>query len=196
MSGPPPSPVWSAAPPPSSALWTRRRADQCVTVGGGCSVVFALIMMATLAVSGGNQTETANATIFYLLSLFLFLICALSSILAVQKRNKNAAVGFVGVTAVLAIVMFSFMIADAAVPECEENVLYFFRCSPGEKQNALLLVSQDAAIIFTLAVFGVGGLKLFGFLRTEAMATVSGDHRDGGMSGVAMHVNVALDSDG
>ena len=54
----------------------------------------------------------------------------------------------------------------------EDNVIYFFRCIPGEEQNPLQLAAQDLAIIIILIIFASAGFKLFWNLRTEAMMRV------------------------
>jgi hypothetical protein len=168
-------------------LWRGQRPHNCVTCGGVMGTFAGMIVFTSLMVSRSNETATANSTIFYVISLLLFLICALSSVVAVQRRDKRAAIAFTGIVVVLCVVMFSFMIADAADPMCEDNVIYLFRCNPGEKQSALRLVTQDACIIAVLVIFATASVKLYGRLRIDEM------HRARQMPPEGTRQNVELD---
>ncbi len=155
-----------------TGLWKGSRPNTCVRAGGILAVLSALVVLIALLISHSNDTSTANSVIFYTLGIVLFLGCAISSVFAVKQRKPTGALAFMLVVGVLTIVVFAFCIADAAVPECEDNVIYFFRCIPGEEQNPLQLAAQDLAIIIILIIFASAGFKLFWNLRTEAMMRV------------------------
>lgn len=152
-----------------TGLWKGARPNNCVRVGGVLSMFFALVFLMALLISRSNDTSTANRMIFYTLGLILLLGCSISSLVAVKQRKPFGALGFMVAAAILTIVVLSFCIADAAVPECEDNVVYVVRCTPGEKQNPLQLVAFDLALIVLLLLFASAGFKLFWNLRTEEM---------------------------
>jgi hypothetical protein len=174
-------------------LWTKTRTNQCVAVGGWASAPCVLVFLAALLISDGSA-ESANATVFYIIAIFLFLSCALSSLVATQKRNKFGAAGFAVTAAILIIVSFAFMVSDAADAACEGNAIYIWSCAPGEKQHPLALAVQDCIILATFAVFAVAGGKRFAHLHAEGELYMRGGRGDGGaMSDSSMR---AVDDDG
>ena len=150
-----------AGPIALAPLDSPRRAARCVCVGGVLAAIVAVVCIMVLFVASGNGTATANRKIFFSISLLLMIGCAASSYRAIRIGSPLAALSFVGWSAVFMLLTFVFMIVDAVVSECEENVIWFWLCTEGEDQNVLYMVSQDAAILFILFLFPCAGACLW-----------------------------------
>ncbi len=122
--------------------------------------VFVVSVM-VLFIASGNGTATDNRKIFFSISLPLMIGCAVSSYRAIRIGSPNAALSFAGWSAVFMLLTFVFMIVDAVVAECAENVIWFLMCTEGDDQNVLEMVSQDAAILFIIFLFTCAGVCLW-----------------------------------
>ena len=146
--------------PPQDPPVGRARAVRCVQLAGILAVIGFLVFLVSLSVARGNGTATGNAIVFYLIGALLLFLCTIAAYFSVKRHNGDAAIAFTGITVVLMIVTFSFMVADLVSPECEENVVYILWCTPGESQRAFPLVIQDVIILCVLGLFAVAGLKV------------------------------------
>ncbi len=146
--------------PPQDPPVGRLVAVRCVKLAGILSMIGFLVFLVTLSVARGNETATGNAIVFYLIGALLFFACTVAAYFSVGRHNADTAIAFTGITVILMIVTFSFMVADLVSPDCTDNVVSVIWCVPGEPQRALPLVIQDAIILCILGLFVVAGLKV------------------------------------
>ncbi len=146
--------------PPQDPPVGHARAVLCVKLAGILSMIGFLVFLVTLSVARGNETATGNAVVFYLVGALLLALCTVAAYFSVGRHNADTAIAFTGITVILMIVTFAFMVADLVSPDCEDNVVSVLWCVPGEPQDALPLVIQDAIILCILGLFATAGLKV------------------------------------
>lgn len=140
----------------------------CVKLVACAGTMAAVIAALAVFVAAGNETLSDNLLAFGICMMILCPVWALTSILAMSctspsnwfARTFGCTAGkwigcYVMTGAAIEIILFSIMIADLAAPECDENAINLFPCSPDDKQRALPLaathVSLQAAVIMAIA---------------------------------------------
>jgi len=162
-----------------------RFAGFCVKLVACTGAMASMIAALAVFVAAGNETLSDNLLAFGICMMVLCPIWALTSFFAMNctspsnwfARTCGCTAGkwigcYVLLGALIEIVLFSIMVADLAVPECDENAINLFPCNPDDKQRALPLaathVGLQAAVILAIAA-GVHVHKMYTAGRYKSM---------------------------